>query len=120
MKNKKGVKMKYLVSFYMQPSPRNPDAWWDLQEIVIDAETPKELKQKIVEYLKENGVLNKQLKFTPIYDEGGIVGVSTNVYTEMIDDMSNRWVNVYFEAWIFIRKICSAQNEIKQAFKVKE
>jgi len=113
--------MKYLVTFYAQASDRNPNAWWDMKETIITTNNVEDLKNKIVEHLKNEGVLNKKLRFEPIFSDtdDSVTGVITNIYTEMYDDDKQKWVNVYFTLWIEIEKICSSEEDIKKAFKIK-
>jgi hypothetical protein len=110
--------MKYLVSFILEPSSKNPGVWWDIPHKIIEVEKEKDLKKEIIEYLEEQGILNKKLKFEPIYYEDKICGVCTNVYTEMQDE-NYRWKKVYFSAWITIKKLCNSEEEIVKAFNFK-
>jgi len=112
--------MKYLITFYAQPTDKNPKAWWDIKETIIDSDV-ENLKNRIIEYLKNEGVLNKKFKFNPIFSDFGdsISGVTTDIYTEMFDEDKQKWVNVYFTMWIEIKKLCSVEEDIKKAFKIK-
>ena len=95
--------MRALIKIFYEPSTRNPNAWWDsyynYNDNIVTFNNEKELKAKIKEMLNNDGALNKDFRFSPMYrdfeDKAVKVGYVVNVYT-----IDREGTHLYFTAWI--------------------